>query len=714
MISKKLRCGLAAIVILVTMIGGAFGVTRASAADTVYYVDCSAPSNGNGSQSNPWNNLATVNSTTFSPGDQILFKRGTTCVGQLWPKGSGASGNPIKIGAYGTGPLPIIDGNSAVDPVVKLYDQQYWAIEDLEITRSQGKGLEITGSGTSVLNYFRITNVYSHHHGIHDGQSAIVLGTYKVQSVNDVIIDNVIAHDAFRGIDSGGNCCNNPAIRSNNVIIRNATVYNTENDGIFLFSTNNGVIEHSVAWNTGKQPTEENHTPNGIWSWDCDNCMVQFNEAYESHSPTWDGGGFDIDYYSHNTTVQYNYGHDNDAYCIGIFGGANDDVTTNNVFRYNICSNNIRGTDQKATRQGEIYITIWSRGSVADTYVYNNTIYFNPAQSSLGPYYAINILNLWHGQSITNTNIYNNILYAASPYLVYVKDFVSSTRMDYNLYWYTGSGDPVFFWGGKTYIGFSAFKTGSGQEAHGIYADPLLNSPTYHDVGFPTTQFTLQSGSPAINAGADLVALGLVPSMGTRDFFGNPIPIGGAYDIGAHEFGGAPLPTPTPTNPPQPTSTPTVGPSPTPSATPVPPTPTNTPAGCNGTINIALNKPATASSVQSGDVPARAVDGSTSTRWWALKGSTLPSEWIEVDLGTSQQICKVVLNQGDRWATTYTIQVSNDGVNWTTVYSTSSGAKGLNTNMFGAVSARYVKMDSTGWYMNSDRIKLIEFEIYQP
>ncbi|MFL7867401.1 MAG: choice-of-anchor Q domain-containing protein [Anaerolineales bacterium] len=63
-----------------------------------------------------------------------------------------------------------------------------------------------------------------------------------------------------------------------------------------------------------------------------------------------------------------------------------------------------------------------------------------------------------------------------------------------------------------------------------------MNDPTYHQQGFPTTAFTLQSASPAINKGADLVALGYVSDMGSHDFFGNTIPKG-HYDIGVYEFG---------------------------------------------------------------------------------------------------------------------------------------------------------------------------------
>jgi len=74
------------------------------------YVDCSAATNGSGSQSSPWNTLASVSAATFSPGDKLFFKRGMTCSGILEPLGSGTTASPIVIDAYGIGPQPIIDG----------------------------------------------------------------------------------------------------------------------------------------------------------------------------------------------------------------------------------------------------------------------------------------------------------------------------------------------------------------------------------------------------------------------------------------------------------------------------------------------------------------------------------------------------------------------------------------------------------------------------
>ena len=65
-------------------------------APTDYYVDCSATAAGNGTSSAPWNIVTALNSPTFGPGERILLRAGTTCTGQVAPKGSGAAGSPIR------------------------------------------------------------------------------------------------------------------------------------------------------------------------------------------------------------------------------------------------------------------------------------------------------------------------------------------------------------------------------------------------------------------------------------------------------------------------------------------------------------------------------------------------------------------------------------------------------------------------------------------
>jgi hypothetical protein len=708
-------------VFIIVIAALAFGLEPALAAGTSYYVDCSAATNGTGTQASPWNNLTTPSGTTFAAGDSIFLKRGTTCAGQLWPKGSGTSVLPITVDAYSTGTLPIINGGTGNDAAVKVYNQQGWKFQNIEVTGGNRYGLWI-GGNAGTLSYFRVTNVVVHDvtgvptsgTGKNDGLIDIEADWPSSAIMSDVIVDGATAYSTGQWNGIRILCTGAEAFPGNAaVIVRNSTVHDVGGDGITIMTCNNGLIENTVAYNTGQITSTSFGTPNSTWTWSCKDCTVQYNEAYLAHSPGVDGGSFDIDYPDQNNIYQYNYGHDNDAYCISVFAG-DTIVTLNNTIRYNICSNNVRDSSYAATKSGDVYIGVWSKGVIQDTYIYNNTFYYNPITTS---YYAINMLNISRGTAVNNTNFYNNLFYSTSPSLVSIATYQAQTHMDNNLYWYTGAGNPSFKWGGSTYTSFAAFQTGSAQEANGKYVNPLLNDPTYHTNGFPTTSFTLQSGSPAINAGANLVALGIVSSMGSRDFFGNAIPQGGVYDIGAYESGGGPLPTATPTStntPAPPTSTPIVGPSPTPTNTPLPAT--NTPVGCNGATNIALNKSVVATtSVQSGDVGQNAVDGSTGTRWWTLKNNTLTEDYIVIDLGSSMTFCKAMLNQGDRYATSWNIQVSPDNINWTTAFSTNTFvANGWQTVTFNNASGRYVKYDTTAWFMSTDHTKTYEFQLYQP
>src|SRR6266511_3474792 len=134
------------IAFLFVIFGGCLLLMLASpalAAGTTYYVNCAAASDGNGSSARPWNNLTTVNSKTFAPGDSLLFNRGTTCTGSFVFSSSGTSANRITIGAYGTGTLPAIDGTGQ-NRAVKLLDTSYVTMQDLEVENSRVWGVLLT------------------------------------------------------------------------------------------------------------------------------------------------------------------------------------------------------------------------------------------------------------------------------------------------------------------------------------------------------------------------------------------------------------------------------------------------------------------------------------------------------------------------------------------------------------------------------------------
>ena len=110
------------------------------------------------------------------------------------------------------------------------------------------------------------------------------------------------------------------------------------------------------------------------------------------------------------------------------------------------------------------------------------------------------------------------------------------------------------------------------------------------------------------------------------------------------------------------------------------------------------------------------MDGQADTYWQSKRATwrnPLPSEWITVDLGSQMAVGQVVLAWDTYYATHYTVQVSNDGSNWTTVFNTTTGNGGTDTISFAPATARYVRMDSTGWSNFLLRNWLKEIEVYE-
>ncbi|MGC2245873.1 MAG: hypothetical protein WA609_04655 [Terriglobales bacterium] len=86
-----------------------------------------------------------VSEFTFGPGDHLFVKRGAVCNGALMPQGSGTSNAAIVIDAYGIGAPPLIDGGSG-EEALKLFNQQYWEVNNLEIKGGGLYGIYISGT----------------------------------------------------------------------------------------------------------------------------------------------------------------------------------------------------------------------------------------------------------------------------------------------------------------------------------------------------------------------------------------------------------------------------------------------------------------------------------------------------------------------------------------------------------------------------------------
>jgi hypothetical protein len=114
-------------------------------------------------------------------------------------------------------------------------------------------------------------------------------------------------------------------------------------------------------------------------------------------------------------------------------------------------------------------------------------------------------------------------------------------------------------------------------------------------------------------------------------------------------------------------------------------------ASC-GTTNLALHQPTTASSIQGPAWPAsNATDGSLTTRW---SSAFSDPQWLEVDLGSTQSICQVVINWETAYGKAFQIQTSNDNSTWTSIFSTTTGTGGTQTIPVTG-SGRYIRMFGT-------------------
>ncbi len=129
------------------------------------------------------------------------------------------------------------------------------------------------------------------------------------------------------------------------------------------------------------------------------------------------------------------------------------------------------------------------------------------------------------------------------------------------------------------------------------------------------------------------------------------------------------------------------------------------------TVNLALNKPTTTSSVEANTASfagSFAVDGTTTTRW---SSNYTNNEWIQVDLQNVYSISRSVVKWEAAYGKDFQILVSVDGTNWTVLKSVTNNTSLNNdfTNLSGV--GRYIKL--VGSLRGTQYgYSIYEFEVY--
>lgn len=126
-------------------------------------------------------------------------------------------------------------------------------------------------------------------------------------------------------------------------------------------------------------------------------------------------------------------------------------------------------------------------------------------------------------------------------------------------------------------------------------------------------------------------------------------------------------------------------------------------------------------SVSSLDAPANgtqngenAVDGDPASRWTSNRADgNFLTESIVVDLNDTYKVNRVEIDWEDACAKEYTVQVSTDGKDWTTVSTITNGVKENRVIKFGAVNAKFIKLEFTKKVSNKYGYSIYEIRAFE-
>lgn len=489
------------------------------------YIDCSAAVDGDGSASHPFNSISTLNSQTLQPGDSILFRRGTTCNGEVVASASGSEKTPITYDAWGEGvSLPHIEANGN-EAAFHMTDASWVTVQNLELSAS--------GDGTSPRRGIWISATDSGEHpgitlqklNIHDvrgempatkdpsdssiGKYAHASGGIVVEALGNTTptwfsgleISNNIIHSVDReGIYTWSNWCQRPELVEfwyslctatwqpfTNTHISHNVLSDIGGDGIAPMTSTDGTVEYNELNGFNMRSGSPNA---GMWSANSDNIVYQYNFASGGHT-TQDGMSYDVDHSTNGIVYQYNISSGNEGgfFLLCPYGYDVPGKSSNFVIRYNLSVADRTRTFQVCS------------GGVINGQIYNNTILLPPDTTSA----HLILTEAATNDGAVELKLTNNILMSDGSGVAPVWDYDDSAITgDHNLY----DNVPVM-----------------PSDSYALINDPLLANPGPGNVRWQ--DYLPQPGSPAINAGISVTgapshdalnqAIGTPPTIGALE-----------------------------------------------------------------------------------------------------------------------------------------------------------------------------------------------------
>lgn len=539
------------------LLSAAFIFLASSGWAATYYVDATngIDTNTGLSETTAWKTIAKVNASRFSPGDQILFKRGEVWWETLIVPSSGIAGKPITFGVYGSGAKPVISGSNYVtswapdvqpnvwtatvstEPKIVLFDNTigtqkpskqdltgqtdwYWAESTLYVYCAADPHIMYTQAGIQAGKRdlcISVTNSYILL------QNLLLRGSncYGIQLFNAkyVVMDGVdVTLAYFSGVDNNGGAMD----FTSNLTIRNGDFSYCGAGGINLHgdaTLDCIVIQNNTMHHNGWNNVNDNRArwTAGIKIWGgfgqgahgaSTNAIIEGNHCYSNSTANrtdGSGKGIWVDEWGSGAVVRYNKCHDNESDGIMIEHMDGAEVYYNLVYdngsRYSFADG----------------ITLFR--SISNTKVLNNTVYNNrdAGISVVGGSEASEramIYNIVKNNiSVSNGRKQLQCTYGG-------ENAGGGSRNVYSHNCFGAESYAFVEWGvGITKSTYAAWELVYNSDTFSVKMDPLFV--------LPGIDYHLQHSSHCINAG--------IPVSLTRDYEGNPVPQTGSLNMGALE-----------------------------------------------------------------------------------------------------------------------------------------------------------------------------------
>ncbi len=535
---------------------------------TTYYVDAA---NGNDSNSGtsiaaPWKTIDKINNFSFNAGDSILLKRGDVWKEVLEFSSSGNAFQPIVIGSYGDGELPILtaidvyegwdspfnwtdEGNNLWTRVLSYNPQRLW-INGKEVLRN-----EIIDSldGTRYVWGYEKGKIYIYS-PTNPALAFHSMRTNVFQNVAKFIWQKYII---LQDIELQGGYSFSLTIQgSANITIKNCKIGSYAREGIIIkqwgetssayITVENCIIDSKFKFSYGKDKGIDDAI---LIVAGANNCEIKNNiikdfghcSVYLKSLHGTDNGVYDNKIYGNfmsgkNVTYQRGIGTDgyeNKCHDNEFFNNIITEMTVRNQINGNnnwIHHNIIDGTKNTIVKPFGAGQGIELQGYGAELVCHDNKIDNNLIMNCDEPGISFN----HNGNPKYNNYIRNNIIYNCGRNSKEGYDNIgikidNNSRTIQNNYFYNNcifSGNenlPSVFLRGSylTAEQFNSIDNGLDLASNNIQKDPLIEI-------IDSLHYYITENSPCIDAGIDVGLL--------FDFYGNKIFSGNAPDIGIYEY----------------------------------------------------------------------------------------------------------------------------------------------------------------------------------